>query len=293
MKYLLFFMLATGAYAQNSPSTSAQFDLNAAVFQNDHIGVLSFDVLVDQNLQDFDDRDLERVKISVLNAAFGDGNVKLETEFLSVKRDSYRITPEEKYAVNQMQLISGRITSVTPMKKGFKLTITAHAGIGFSVKGYLNSANNEMVTKAEYKIFQAAKDCTECLKEAVKQVGYFPIEAGLKVQLNKDRTYISVSGDYQKSGKLNTIPGEDRLPILTDRYKLHVSEDKTVIPLGVEVGHEIKNSPVSIYARGERISYRSSVDSSTQGYRYQFDDRTTNNYTMKVGLRVKFGGVFR
>lgn len=289
MKYLLLFLLSTGAFAQ----TSGQIDLSGSVFRNDHVGVLSIDVLVDQNIQDIDDRELERIKVTVLDATFGQGNVKLTTQFLSFQHDTERIGPEEKYQVNQLQLLSGRITSVTPMKKGFKLTITAHAGIGFSVKGYLDSTNNEMVTKAEYEIIKRAKDCTECIKEAVKQAGYFPLEAGLKVQLNKDRTYISLAADYQKSGKYNQIPGEDRLPLNLDRYRLHVVEDKTVIPMGVEVGHEIKNTPITVYARGERIDYDSKVKASTQSYRYEFEERSTTNYTMKVGLRVKFGSIFK
>lgn len=293
MKVISFLILlySAGLFAQTS--TSAQFELESAVFRNDHISVLAFDVIVDQNIGDFDERDIERLKISVLEGMFNKGNVELTTSILSLKRDSNYVTPDEKYSVNQLQLLSARVVSVTPLKKGFKLTLSAHAGLGFTVKGLVGE-NNEAVREAEYKLFKLARECMECVKETIRQVGYFPIEAGVKVQLNKNNSYIALAGDYRKSGKVTTIPGEDKLLLSTDPYGIRVSENNAIIPLSFEIGHQLSSGPVTMFARGERISYRSAVDVSDDFTTAPgATDRSTDQVSFKIGVRVKFGGLFR
>lgn len=288
---LLSLLLSYQAFAQ---TTSAQFELESAVFRKDHISVLAFDVIVDQNMGDMDDRDLERLKVSLVEGIFGSGNVELTTSLLSLKRDSNIIDEGERYTVNQLQLLSARIVSVIPLKKGFKLTLSAHAGVGFTIKGLIDSGNNELITEAEYQLFKVARECMECMKEAVREVGYFPMEAGVKIQLNKNNSYIALAGDYRKSGKLTSVPGEERLLIGTDPYQAHITENKTIIPLSFELGHQISSGPVTVFARGERISYRSSVDVSHHSVTApEISDKSTDHMTFKVGVRVKFRGLFR
>ena len=292
MKYLFLFSLLF-AFQAGAQTKSAQLELESAVFRNDKIGVLAFDVIVDQDLENFDERDIERLKVSVLEATFGGGNVELTTSFLSLKRDSNPVAEDERYAVNQLQLLSARITNVIPLKKGFKITLSAHAGVGFSVKAIVNG-DNEAVREAEYKLFKLARECMDCVKETIRQVGYFPVEAGIKVQLNKDNSYIAFAGDYRRSGKETTIPGENNIPLNLDPYRARITENKTIIPLSFELGHQIASGPVTVYARGERISYHSSVDASYTGVTIpEYAERDTSHVAFRIGVRVKFKGLFR
>ena len=290
MKFLtiIAILFSLQAFAQ---TTSAQLELESAVFRNDHVGILSFDIIVDQDLQTFSERDIERLKVSVLDATFGGGNLELQTSFLSLKRNSNPISNDERYSVNQIQLMSARIVKVIPLRKGFKITLSAHAGLGFTVNGLVNQ-NNEVVRDAEYKLFKLARECMDCVKETIRQVGYMPVEAGVRIQLNRNNSYFALSGDYRQSGKTTTIPGEDRFPLNMNSLEARITENKTIIPLSFELGHQIASGPVTVYAKGERISYSSKISSDAPVGNYPgFTDQDTNHFAFRVGVRLKFRGL--
>lgn len=286
-KIILLALIALSSILPAASQPLGQIEFDLATFQTKNIGILSFDVVVDQNLSDFSDRELQRLKVSLIQGIFGGEGLKLTASFLSLQRNADRITPEETYVVNQLQLISADITSVIPLDHGFKLTLTARAGLGFTVKGVLNS-DNEMLKEAEYKLFEMIRDCTSCLKEIVRDAGYFPLEAGLRVKLNKNKTYLALSADYRDSSKYYGIPGDQLTPGESYRYRLYTTEEKSVTVLAAEMGQEF--GPATIFGRAEYTTYRSAVDAEARSYRLNnYDERTENNLTFRVGLRVKFG----
>ncbi len=300
MKYLLLAsLLALNAFPVFAQTSLAEMELNAAVFNRPTgLGFLTFNVKVDQNLQNFNRQDLRNLKISLANYHLTGKNVQIEAEFLSYQQDKFRVDGNEDYKVTQFELFHTEIAGILPLGHGFEVVVKAHYGLGFTSKKN-TEANNIELNEAEFEILQAALNCPNCAREGIPKetAGGYTYDRGLSITLNKDQSYFKVYASEKRSGGYHRLLDEEGEAYAGGYRAIYDWEARKVTPVGIELGHTFKKIPLTVFTAVEKTTFRSEYNIAEQGDKefessqQTFKRGTSSNLAFKVGFRVKLKGI--
>lgn len=270
------------------------------------LGVLSIDVTVNQNLSNIDNRILEKLKVSALERFFEPSERwRIKAAFLSYQRDEYRVDTDRNYFVQQIQLASAEISSITPLPHGFVMTITAHFGLGITPEKWVDS-QELILTDAEFEKFKTARDCPTCVREGVERGGQLPVEAGINIRINYKNSYIHMLGEFQRSGNYRRLLDESGAQYSNYGYRMIFDwERRNVSKFGVEIGQDLKwkKTTFTAFARVQNTHFASTADIAEQGD-IQGGGSSFGNIetirrdplkltTLEVGIRVKLGPILK
>lgn len=282
-------------------SIGALLIAQGAFAQGGKAGLLAIDVKVSQNLKDIDGRALERLKISALEEFFELGDRwQVKADFVSYQFDQYRIQTDRVYRVQQIQLASAEITSITPLNDSFVMKITANLGLGLTPTNWVDK-KELYLSDAEFQTLKEARDCQTCVREGVNQGGQLPTEAGLQVRINYGKSYFQLAGNIQRSGAYRRLLDEEndsKYPKYGYRM-IFDWERRDMSRLNAEIGREFTagRTTLEAFGRVQTTGHKSFANIAEQGGSIGFGNKETierpktSLTTLDIGIRVRFKGI--